>query len=310
MEKRDIYLKYIPHGINEKTFFPIREGGELYSELDRFKKNIFKDKEYSFIVFWNSRNIRRKNPGDVILSYKMFCDYIGKDAAKDCALVMHTQPIDENGTDLVAVKDAITDPSYVNIFFSAERIMPEQMNLLYNIADVTMLISSNEGWGLSITESMMAGTMIIANVTGGMQDQLRFEKDGKWVDFDKKLPSNHRGSVKDCGEWGIPVFPSNLSLAGSVPTPYIFDERCRPEDVAAALKKVYDMPKQERVRRGDEARKWVTSDESMMSARKMCENFIDGADTVINSFVKRSSYDLIKIEDKEVNRVQHEIHNY
>jgi len=29
-------------------------------------------------------------------------------------------------------------------------------------------LTSNEGWGLSLTEALLAGTPIIANVTGGM----------------------------------------------------------------------------------------------------------------------------------------------
>ena len=43
-------------------------------------------------------------------------------------------------------------------------------------------MSSNEGWGLSLTEAMITGTMIIPNVTGGMQDQCRFENEkGEWI---------------------------------------------------------------------------------------------------------------------------------
>ena len=49
------------------------------------------------------------------------------------------------------------------------------MNLiLYNSTDVQIQLTSNEGWGLSLTEAMLAGNPIIANVTGGMQDQMRF----------------------------------------------------------------------------------------------------------------------------------------
>ena len=42
---------------------------------------------------------------------------------------------------------------------------------LYNIADVTVNMASNEGFGLSGAESLIAGTPIINNVTGGLQDQ-------------------------------------------------------------------------------------------------------------------------------------------
>ena len=300
-------IKYVPHGINHNHFFPIREGHENFGLLQEFKKNMFKDKEIDFVVIFNSRNIRRKSPGDVVLSYRMFCDMIGQEAAKRCALVMHTQAVDENGTDLYAVREAVCDDSYVNVFFSQDKLETPQMNLLYNIADVGMLITSNEGWGLSLTETMMAGKMIIANVTGGMQDQMRFEHNGEWIDFTPDFPSNHRGTVKDCGDWAVPVFPSNISMVGSVPTPYIFDDRCAPEDVAKALCDVYDMGKEERDRRGLLAREWVTSDESGMSARQMCENVIDSMNEAFETFVPRTRYDLHTVTDRPKKYVNHKL---
>jgi hypothetical protein len=300
-------LKYVPHGINDKHFFPMTSVDELET-LGKFKKDLFQGKDIEFVAFFNSRNIRRKSPGDVILSYRMFCDLIGEEKAKKCALVMHTQAVDENGTDLYAVREAICDDSYVNVFFSQERLDTPHMNLLYNIADVGMLITSNEGWGLSLTETMMAGKMIIANVTGGMQDQMRFtDENGKWIDFTSDFPSNHRGTYKECGEWAVPVFPSNISMVGSVPTPYIFDDRCRPEDVAKALEEVYNMGKEERNRRGALAREWVTSDESGMSARQMCENVLDAMDETFEKFVPRTRFDLYKIEDRPKKYITHKL---
>jgi hypothetical protein len=300
-------LKYVPHGINDKHFFPMTSVDELET-LGKFKKDLFQGKDIEFVAFFNSRNIRRKSPGDVILSYRMFCDLIGEEKAKICALVMHTQAVDENGTDLYAVREAICDDSYVNVFFSQERLDTPHMNLLYNIADVGMLITSNEGWGLSLTETMMAGKMIIANVTGGMQDQMRFtDENGKWIDFTSDFPSNHRGTYKECGEWAVPVFPSNISMVGSVPTPYIFDDRCRPEDVAKALEEVYNMGKEERNRRGALAREWVTSDESGMSARQMCENVLDSMDETFEKFVPRTRFDLYKIEDRPKKYITHKL---
>jgi hypothetical protein len=300
-------LKYVPHGINDKHFFPMTSVDELET-LGKFKKDLFQGKDIEFVAFFNSRNIRRKSPGDVILSYRMFCDLIGEEKAKKCALVMHTQAVDENGTDLYAVREAICDDSYVNVFFSQERLDTPHMNLLYNIADVGMLITSNEGWGLSLTETMMAGKMIIANVTGGMQDQMRFtDENGKWIDFTSDFPSNHRGTYKECGEWAVPVFPSNISMVGSVPTPYIFDDRCRPEDVAKALEEVYNMGKEERNRRGALAREWVTSDESGMSARQMCENVLDSMDETFEKFVPRTRFDLYKIEDRPKKYITHKL---
>ena len=306
-QAKDKIIKYVPHGINHEHFFPMTSVQDL-KNLGEFKKNLFQGKDIEFVAFFNSRNIRRKSPGDVILSYRMFCDMIGEEKAKKCALVMHTQAVDENGTDLYAVREAICDDSYVNVFFSQERLDTPQMNLLYNIADVGMLITSNEGWGLSLTETMMAGKMIIANVTGGMQDQMRFtDENGKWIDFTPDFPSNHRGTYKECGEWAVPVFPSNISMVGSVPTPYIYDDRCAPEDVAKALEQVYNLGKEERDRRGLAAREWVTSDESGMSARQMCENVIDSMDETFEKFTPRSRFDLIKVTDRPKKYITHKL---
>ena len=303
---KDKIIKYVPHGINDKHFFPIREGHENFGLLQEFRKKMFGEKEIDFVVVFNSRNIRRKSPGDVILSYKLFCDMIGEEKSKRCALVMHTQAVDENGTDLYAVREALCD-DHVNVFFSQDKLDTPQMNLLYNVADVGLLITSNEGWGLSLTETMMAGRMIIANVTGGMQDQMRFEHDGKWIDFSPEFPSNHRKTVKDCGDWAVPVFPSNISLVGSVPTPYIFDDRCAPEDVARAICDVYDMPKEEREAKGLLAREWVTSDESGMSARQMCENVIDAMNESFEKFTPRPRFELHKVTNRPKKRITHKL---
>ena len=308
-EKADSKLiKYVPHGINTDYFFTITEEYKNYDKYVEFKNSVFEGKEIDFVVLWNSRNIRRKSPGDVILAYRHFCDTLGKEKAKRCALVMHTQPVDQNGTDLLAVREAICDPEYVNVFFSGNRLSAEQMNWLYNLADVTMLISSNEGWGLSLTESMMAGTMIIANVTGGMQDQMRFVDDnGEWYTPSDEVPSNHMGTYLEHGKWAVPVFPSNISLVGSVPTPYIFDDRCDFRDVAQAIKEVYDLPKEERERRGKAGHDWVRSDEAMMTAQNMGKNVINYIEEAFEHFTPRTRFDLIKVEDLPRKYVKHAI---
>lgn len=304
----DKVIKYVPHGIDSNIFKPVDKNDPKFIE---FKEKLFTNKELDFVVFFNSRNIHRKRPGDIILAYRHFCDLIGKEKAKKCGLVMHTAPSDNNGTDLRAIKDALCDPEYVNVYFSADKLTPPQMNLLYNIADVNILISSNEGWGLSLTESMMAGTMIIPNVTGGMQDQCRFENEkGEWIDFDADFPSNHRGTYKEHGNWAQPVFPSNISLAGSPATPYIFDDRCSPEDAAQAIKKVYELPIHVRTKYGLEGREWAMSDEAKMSAKAMVENISEGIDETFEKFIPRPAYEVHKAEPRERKYVEHKITGY
>ena len=304
---KDKVIEYVPHGIDDGVFHPIDDK----AKLEEFKKSMFQGQDIEFVVFFNSRNIQRKHPADTILAYQHFCDMIGEEKAKKCALVLHTAISDQHGTDLRAVKEALTNPDYVNIYFSSEKISPHQMNMLYNIADVTTLLSSNEGWGLALTESMMAGTMISATVTGGMQDQMRFvDNEGKWIEFSRDFPSNHRGTYKECGEWASPIFPSNISLAGSPLTPYIFDDRVMAEDAAKAWFKIYSLSKEERTRRGLAGREWATSEESQMSAANMCKNVMRSMNLGFEKFTPRTTYDIIKVETLKPNKVEHKLTGY
>jgi len=304
---KDKVIAYVPHGINEKIFFPVDINHSEHSKLQEIKKVLFGDKEYEYVIFYNARNIRRKCVSDLIVAYQTFIDGLTDEQASKCALVLHTQPVDEHGTDLIAVKDLICNEK-ANIFFSNNRISSQELNLIYNLADVCVLPSSNEGWGLSITEAMMAGKMIIANVTGGMQDQMRFEdENGEWIKFDKNFCSNHFGTYKKCGEWAIPVFPSNSSLVGSPPTPYIWDDRLDFRDLAKALKECFDLGKEERSKRGMSGHNWAVSDESMMSARWMCKNVIKYIEQTLENWKPRKSFELIKIEKYPKKKLRHKL---
>jgi hypothetical protein len=305
----DKILKYIPHGINEKIFFPINEFMVQETQaLEAKKKAVFGDNTPEFVVFYNARNIRRKSTSDLIAAYSIFCEKIGKEKAKKCALLMHTQVRDDNGTDLDAVKDLLCDPEYVRVVFHDARVAANEVNWLYNMSDVTALISSNEGWGLSLTESLMAGKMIIGNVTGGMQDQMRFEdENGEWIDFDENFCSNHFGTYKKHGDWAVPVFPSNLSIVGSIPTPYIFDDRCDIRDVAKAIEEVYNLTPEERQQRGLNGRTWVQSEKSMMSARRMSENVIECIEETFSKFKPRKTFELIKIDKLPRKKITHKL---
>ena len=83
--------------------------------------------------------------GDIILAFKTFCDRLSEDERDKVALLMHTQPVDDNGTDLVAVAQSLAPDC--NITFSDKKLEPDKLNYLYNMADVTINIASNEGFG-------------------------------------------------------------------------------------------------------------------------------------------------------------------
>jgi glycosyltransferase involved in cell wall biosynthesis len=300
-------ITYVPHGINEDVFFPINENHEKWNELQQFKKQLLNGKEYEFTLMFNSRNIRRKSFPDTLLAWKLFVDGLPEDKKDKVAFIAHTQPVDENGTDLNAVIEMIWGKTPPNVFITGlNRFVPEQMNLLYNCSDAGILISSNEGWGLSLTEAMMCGKPIIANVTGGMQDQMRFENEnGDWIQFTEEFGSNHFGVYKKCGEWAFPVFPTNMSLIGSVPTPYIFDDRADFRDAAQQIEVLYNLGKEERTNKGKAARKWVMSDEAMMTSKNMSINVINSIDKTLETFTPRPSYDFIQIDELPAKQNKH-----
>jgi len=296
-------IKYVPHGINEKFFFPITSEHPEYLALQEFKKVLYSGKEYDFALLYNARNIRRKSVPDLMLAWKIFRDNLPKEKADKVCLVMHTQRRDENGTDLVAVQEMLFGKEGGNIIWDENKYPSNVMNLLYNATDGCALISSNEGWGLSLTEAMMCAKPIIATVTGGMQDQMRFEdENGEWIKFTEEFGSNHRGKYKKCGDWAFPVFPSNLSIVGSIPTPYIFDDRAEPFDIATQIEALYKTKTtapELYQKYSKAAYDWVHSDESMMTAANMCKNVIESIDTTFKKWEPRYQFEFIKVEPLE-----------
>ena len=304
---KDKIIKYVPHGLNHEIMFPINENHAQYKDMIEFKKNIFGGKDYEFVVFFNSRNIRRKQIPDTMLAYKYFIDQLPEEKAKKCAFVLHTQVVDDNGTDLEAVRELLLNEDKYNVIFSQNRLGTQQINWLYNITDVQIQLTSNEGWGLSLTEALLVGNPIIANVTGGMQDQMRFIKDGKWMELDADFPSNHNGTIKECGEWAFPVFPTNKSLVGSPLTPYIWDDRCRAEDAAEQLMNVYSLGREERKARGLKGREWALGDEAGFTSEKMGVNIIETLDKLFATWKPREKYEFINLNEVKDRVINHKL---
>jgi glycosyltransferase involved in cell wall biosynthesis len=300
-------VKYIPHGVNNEIFRPLSLEEKQDSEYKKFKEQIFQGKDINFVVFFNSRNIRRKQIPDTILAYRHFVDRLPEEQAKKCLLLLHTQPVEEHGTDLNAVIDLLCPEEYCNVHFTGGMYNQQKMNWLYNLSDVQVLLTSNEGWGLSLTEALLVGKPIIANVTGGMQDQMRFVKDGKWVDFDAEFPSNHRGTLREHGEWAFPVYPSSRSLVGSVPTPYIWDDRCEPLDAADRIEEVYNLSDEERQRRGNIGREWALGEEGGFTSKKMGERVIESMEELFETWKPREKYELILAGESKKKVLNHNL---
>jgi glycosyltransferase involved in cell wall biosynthesis len=286
-------------------FFPLDKTSE---EFVKFKNNATKSKEKDFILFFNSRNIRRKSIPDALLAWKYFIDTLPKEKADKCLFILHTELVSEHGTDLQAVHNYIFGESNTTVQFSTQKLSTQQMNQFYNLADAQILLSSAEGWGLSLTEALLTGTPFIANVTGGMQDQMRFEdKDGNWIDFDSEIPSNHTGAYQKHGKWAFPVFPSNLSLVGSPQTPYIWDDRCDPKDATTHITTLYNMTREEREKLGKEGYSWAHSEEAGFTSPQMAKRVINSVDKLFKSWEPRPNYEFINANEIEEDRAPHKL---
>ena len=289
----DWQVSYVPHGINSNEYKPV-------DVTESFKSEIFGGKEYDFIFFWSNRNIRRKQPSDVIMAFKDFCNRIGEEKASKVCLVMHTQPIDQNGTNLREVHSTLAPEC--NVIFSDKRRSIEELNMLYNMADCTINIAGNEGFGLTTAESVMAGTPIIVNVTGGLQDQcgFRFKDSGELLTAEdyKEIGSLHKWRDWEdkvtWGEWARPVWSKAQTMAGSVPTPYIWDDKVDIYDLTDAMEEMYNTPKDTLKENGLKGREMFVG-EMGLNVENMCQTLIDGIEGTFENWKPRQRYELFKL---------------
>lgn len=314
--KNKVMIDYIPHGIDFDLYKPLsldnpgitikkkrKEGkNEIefeiteFEDMLEFKKQLFNNRDYEYVAFFNNRNIRRKMPGDIILAFQKFIDMLPKDKKDKVALLMHTSIVDDNGTDLMAVKQMVAPDAHV--LFSNNKVDLRVMNYMYNLTDVSINMASNEGYGLATAESLMTGTPIIVNVTGGLQDQCGFvDEKGELLDPDEhygsEWGSNHDGRYKKHGEWVQPLFPTNRALVGSPQTPYIFDDRCDWMDAANALKYWYDKGEDGRKEAGEKGRQFMN--DTGMTAIGMGKRFMEYIDTSIKKFIPRKRFSIYEL---------------
>jgi glycosyltransferase involved in cell wall biosynthesis len=287
----DWQVSYVPHGIRSDIYKPVEVPKD-------FKERIFGDKEYEFVLYWTNRNIRRKQPIDVMLAFNTFREALPEEKRDKVVLVMKTRPVEEHGTDLIKTAEHLMPDA--NIIFVDEKLKEEELNYLYNLADVTIMLSSNEGFGLGTAESVMAGTPIITTVTGGLQDQCGFRENGtgKLLTAEDyleigSLHDKHKKASVVWGDWVKPIWPVR-STTGSVPTPYIFDDRIDFEDVAPLIMDWYQTPKEDRKSAGLKGRKHFMG-EGKLSREAMCDALVEGMEGAFENWKPKQKFKLIEL---------------
>lgn len=229
---------YIPHTLPDGLYHRIPQNERLMWR----ERLLGKDKVDHFIAMFVGRNARRKMVPDIIASWKMFLDDLKLCYNTDKAtLLLHTNPIDQEGANLYSICDlyGIRD----NVVFSNDQVEFDIMNVLYNIVDVQLNRSSAEGFGVPALEGKSTGLPIIALKTGGLTRQVQDHLTGY--------------------EYGVAIEPEVKSLVGNQTyCPFIYETLCSDRTYADAIRRFYELPQEKKREMSDKCIEHVKRDYS------------------------------------------------
>ena len=261
----EIKLDYVPHAVNGEFFKPLED-----SVITKLRKESFhKDDQDKVIFFWNNRNARRKQSGSLIFWFKAFLDDVGHDKAQ---LIMHTDPNDRHGQDLNHIVDHLGLNTQRQVLFSTQKVDLKDLAALYNMVDCTINISDAEGFGLATLESLSCGTPIIANMTGGLQEQVVLGSDAT----------------------GIALIPESKAVIGSQDVPYIYEDRLSEAQVVNALKKMLALGKEGRKEMGLKGRQHVLDNYNFETFNKQWVDIMTEIHEENGSWDTRTNYQGIR----------------
>jgi len=225
---------FIPHALPSEIYHPLSK-----NQINKARQQVLgQESKDDFVLFWMNRNARRKRPNDLIWAWKIFMDRIKEEGKSDAKLILHTEPKDPEGPDLLASGNYFDLSD--SIIFSTERVDFEKINILHNISDCCINISYAEGFGLATLESMQVGTPIIALKTGGLTRQVVDHRDGT--------------------ENGVALDVEFKTLVGSQTVPYIYEDYCSVEKIADAIYQMYSLSKEKKEKLSKQVRDYVMSE--------------------------------------------------
>ena len=261
----EVKLDYVPHAVDSNVFRSLTD-----EQIATIKSNSLEKTDLNKVIFfWNNRNARRKQSGSLIFWFKKFLDKVGHDKAQ---LIMHTDPKDRHGQDLVAIVEHLGLNTQNQVLFSTRKVNQEDLAALYNMVDCTINISDAEGFGLATLESLSCGTPIIANMTGGLQEQVVLGSDAT----------------------GIALIPESKAVIGSQDVPYIHEDRLSEGQVVSALEKMYHMGAKERTRLGLNGREHVMKNYNFETFNKQWVDIMTEVYEENGSWETRTNYEGIR----------------
>lgn len=172
----------IYHGNNPNDFFPIQDK----QDVANFRKQYFNGKaDDRFLIVNINRNQPRKDIARSLMILKELWD-----RGRRPLLYLHMQ-YDDSGGNIFTMANQLGLGKEFEFFlpspkiFTANQGMPiEDVNRIYNAADLVLSTTLGEGWGLSMTEAMATKTPIVAPNNTSLSEML----------------DNNRGKLVESGE--------------------------------------------------------------------------------------------------------------
>ena len=153
-------LRVIYHGNNPSNFFPIQDK----QDVANFRKQYFNGKaDDRFLIVNINRNQPRKDIARSLMILKELWD-----RGRRPLLYLHMQYEDSGGNIFTIANQLGLGKEYEFFLpspkiFNANQGMPiEDVNRIYNAADLVLSTTLGEGWGLSMTEAMATKTPVVA----------------------------------------------------------------------------------------------------------------------------------------------------
>jgi len=153
-------LKVIYHGNNPSNFFPIQDKKDVAD----FRNSYFNGKaDDRFLIVNINRNQPRKDIARSLMILKELWD-----RGRRPLLYLHMQYEDSGGNIFTIANQLGLGKEYEFFLpspkiFNANQGMPiEDVNRIYNAADLVLSTTLGEGWGLSMTEAMATKTPVVA----------------------------------------------------------------------------------------------------------------------------------------------------
>lgn len=213
-------IHVIPHGVNTKEFFPIPK-----EEALMFKRAMFGERLGNRFMFLNvNRNQLRKLIPSNLLAFREF-----KRLVPDSFMYLNMRPVDVgwnlieccSALGLKVGEDVVFPPE-----FAVQKGLPiEDLNKIFNCADMLTTTAVGGGWELSITQAFATKTAVLAPANTAHIELCGDQSNQELI----------RGKLYRSG--------SNLSQIAIFPSD---NEVCRPlpdlDDMVRQMKFLYDNP--------------------------------------------------------------------